>query len=198
MATFRRSPGARPRAGAGTTRRPSNRTSRTATRPGHGAARARTNAETGLTTSAGLKATPVTRSRVPRSAQRPSVTGRAAVLAFVLAVLLVSYAYPLRTWFEQRGERAHLTEEAAQLQQSVRELEREQRLWDDPGYVALLARERLSFVMPGEQGYVVIPDPADGQAEAAVDQDGIPPLGNGEWYERLWTSVQAADAEDGQ
>jgi cell division protein FtsB len=120
------------------------------------------------------------------------------VLAFVLAVLLVSYAYPLRTWFEQRGERAHLTEEAAQLQQSVRELEREQRLWDDPGYVALLARERLSFVMPGEQGYVVIPDPADGQAEAAVDQDGIPPLGNGEWYERLWTSVQAADAEDGQ
>ncbi|MGH8827945.1 MAG: FtsB family cell division protein, partial [Jiangellaceae bacterium] len=131
---------------------------------------------------------------------RPSITGRAAVLALVLAVLMVSYAYPLRTWYEQHTQRQALEDEAAQLRASVAQLETELRLWDDPAYVAARARDRLGFVMPGEWGYVVVPDP-DTSAEApAVGAEGLPPVGDGTWYERLWSSVEAADAtppEDG-
>lgn len=117
----------------------------------------------------------------------------------MVAVLLVSYAYPLRVWFEQHGQRSALEDEAAQLEESVDELEREVRLWEDPAYVESMARERLNFVMPDEQGYVVVADP-DAENDSGVDEDGLPPADQGEWYERLWTSVEVADttAEDDQ
>lgn len=187
MATSRR-PGARPSGGTGTTRRPAGRPARPAARTARGAPRSRASgAESG--TARKQQVPPPT---PPRSPGRPSVTGRAAVLALVLAVLLVSYAYPLRTWFEQHGERSELEQESARLEDSVERLERELRLWEDPAYVEALARDRLNFVMPDEQGYVVVADP-EAEDAAAVDEDGLPPAGEGEWYERLWTSVEVAD-----
>lgn len=205
----RRGPGARPAAGSGTTRRPSTpgggRTPRRASTPARTAERTRVGpAEPGdekpargsqprpSRAATAERGTPPRRDRPART--RPSITSRAAVLALVVAVLLVSYAYPLRTWYEQHRERAALEAEASRLRSSVDELEAELRRWDDPTYIAARARERLNFVLPGEQGYVVVPDPA---AEAAADQpgpDGLPPAGEGEWYERLWSSVEAADA----
>lgn len=202
MAPSRRASGARPSGSAGTTRRPANRSTRPTARPGRGQ-RPRTGvtgaAARGSATSA--KTPPPGPPASRQSGSRPSVTGRAAVLALVLAVLLVSYAYPLRTWFEQHGRHSELEQEAARLEASVEQLEREQRLWNDPAYVEAMARERLNFVMPDEQGYVVVSDP-DADKEAAVDDSGLPPVGAGEWYERLWTSVEMADAppqpEDGE
>lgn len=112
----------------------------------------------------------------------------------MLAVLLVSYAYPVRTWFEQRAQRAALEEESEQLRAEVQRLEAELRLWDDPAYVEAQARDRLGFVMPGEQGYVIVPDD-ESEAAPDVGADGLPPAGDGDWYERLWASLEAADAE---
>src|SRR5690625_4017831 len=123
---------------------------------------------------------------------RPSVTGRAAVLALVVAVLLVSYAYPLRTWWDQHSQQQDLEAESEQLRQEKERLEREVALWDDPAVVAAQAGGRIGFVMPGEQCYVVIPADEDPPAQTV---DGLPPSGSGEWYERLWSSVEAADAE---
>ncbi|PSL04805.1 cell division protein FtsB [Haloactinopolyspora alba] len=192
MATSRRSPGSRP-SGGGAARRPAGRTSRPAARSTRSTGRPRATVEPGTKNpgATGSNAAGRDRATPPRKPGRPSVTGRAAVLALVLAVLLVSYAYPLRTWFEQHGERAELEREAAQLESSVERLERELRLWEDPAYVEAMARQRLNFVMPDEQGYVVVADPE--AEESAVDEDGLPPAGEGEWYERLWTSVEVAD-----
>jgi cell division protein FtsB len=113
------------------------------------------------------------------------------VLALVLAVLLVSYAYPLRTWFEQHNERNALEQEAERLREQVADLEVELERWDDPAYVAIQARERLRYAMPGEQGYIVI-HPEDQTAEE-TGPAGLPPAGEGTWHERLWGSLQAAD-----
>lgn len=121
---------------------------------------------------------------------QPSVTGRAAVLALVIAVLLVSYAYPLRTWFQQHNEQQALEEERERLRDEVEQLETELELWEDPAYVAAQARERLGFVMPGEQGYVVVHP--DVEVED-TGPEGLPPAGEGNWHERLWSSVRAAD-----
>lgn len=122
-----------------------------------------------------------------------SVTSRVALLALVLVVLLVSYAYPLRTWYDQRSERHALAEEKAQLRESVDDLEAQLQLWNDPAYVEAQARQRLGFIMPGEQGYVVIPETKKRAAEDEPTVDGLPPTEAGEWHERLWTSVRAAD-----
>ncbi|WP_166349216.1 FtsB family cell division protein [Phytoactinopolyspora limicola] len=118
------------------------------------------------------------------------MTGRAAVLTLVLAILMVSYAYPLRTWYEQHNERSALEQEAAELREMVDQLETELELWDDPAYVAIQARQRLGYVMPGEQGFVVIHPEAE---EDETGPEGLPPVGDGAWHERLWASVLAAD-----
>ncbi|SDU51414.1 FtsB family cell division protein [Jiangella alkaliphila] len=192
MPTSRRSPSARPAAGAGTARRPSagraGRPSARAPKGGTAAARPRTGADAGD----GPPPPPPPRRPQPKGG-RPSVTGRAAVLALVLAVLLVSYAYPLRTWFDQHRERVELQREQDELTASVDDLEQELRLWEDPAYVAAQARERLGFVLPGEQSYIVLPDP-DAPDDTAAEAGGLPPSGQGTWYERLWASVTFADS----
>lgn len=116
------------------------------------------------------------------------------MLALVLAVLLVSYAYPLRAWFDQHRERVELEREQQELTASVEQLEQELRLWEDPAYVAAQARERLGFVLPGEQSYIVLPDPETPNETTAGPADGLPPAGQGTWYERLWASVTFADS----
>ena len=116
------------------------------------------------------------------------------MLALVLAVLLVSYAYPLRAWFDQHRERVELEREQDELTASVEQLEQELRLWEDPAYVAAQARERLGFVLPGEQSYIVLPDPDAPDETTAGPADGLPPAGQGAWYERLWASVTFADS----
>lgn len=123
--------------------------------------------------------------------RRASLTGRAAVLALVLGVLAVSYAYPLRAWYDQHGERAELRAEAERLEAEVAVLETQLRLWDDPAYVQAQARERLGYVLPGEVGYVVVDE--TGEPETELGPDGLPVDIEGEWYSRLWTSIEAAD-----
>ena len=127
--------------------------------------------------------------------RRPSLTGRAALLALVLVVLGVSYAYPLRTWIEQRADLAALAAERAELEQRTVDLEAQQQRWEDPAYVRAQARERLGFVLPGETGYVVV-DGA-GEQEVAVTPDGgdaglVAPDGAGPWWAQLWGTVETA------
>jgi cell division protein FtsB len=116
------------------------------------------------------------------------------VLALVFGVLAVSYAYPLRAWYDQHTQRAALEQEASQLHKSVEQLEAELRLWEDPAYVRARARERLNFVMPGDVGYVVIDESGDAEPEPTQGPDGIPVTDDGPWHSRLWASVEAADA----
>ena len=129
--------------------------------------------------------------RSTRGAGRPSLTGRAAALAIVAAVLAVSYAYPLRAWYDQHTRRNALEQEAAELRESIAGLETELELWDDPAYVQAQARERLNFVMPGEIGYVIVDE--TGTTQPVTTAEGIPVKAGGPWYSRLWASLEAAD-----
>jgi len=113
------------------------------------------------------------------------------VLAIVVGVLAVSYAYPLRAWYDQHSRRSALEQESTELRESIDELETELRLWDDPVYVRAQARVRLNFVMPGEIGYVVFDD--TGATRPVTTAEGIPVTAGGPWYSRLWASFEAAD-----
>lgn len=114
------------------------------------------------------------------------------MLAIVLGVLAVSYAYPLRAWYDQHQERSALSDETEQLEAELAELEAELERWDDPTYVQAQARDRLGYVLPGEVGYVVVDDSEE--PEPWIGPDGLPVLVEGPWYSRLWTSVESADA----
>lgn len=128
------------------------------------------------------------------SASRPTrttLTGRAAVLALVLAALVISYASSLRAWSEQRSELAELRAEQAQRLERVEELEQKLRRWRDPAYVEAQARERFGWVMPGEVGYVVV-----GPEETAPPTDGAARRPRSpaprSWWRDLWRSVEEA------
>jgi cell division protein FtsB len=127
----------------------------------------------------------------PAPARRTSLTGRAAVFGLVLAALVVTLAIPVRGWFAQRAEISGLAAGVAAAEERVATLEAERDRWADPAFIEAQARQRLTFVMPGEVGYVVVDDTAPEPAEQAGTLDG--PTAQGPWYVRLWGSVEAAD-----
>ena len=98
----------------------------------------------------------VASSRGDRVGRRTTLTGRAAILAAVVAVLAVSLAYPARQYLSQRAEIDRLDEQVEERQQSVAELEAERARWDDPAYIRSQARDRLHYCMPDETCYVTI------------------------------------------
>ncbi len=131
----------------------------------------------------------------PGSSSRAKLTGRAAILLLVVAVLGVSYAASIRAWLNQRDEISGLSAQIAATKAQNAELAREKQRWQDPAFVESEARLRFGWIMPGEKGYRVIG--MDGKvlsrgigslttphSSATPEQ---PP-----WWQSLWGSVEQA------
>ncbi len=116
----------------------------------------------------------------------------AGVVILAAAVVLPS----LRAYFRQQEELAALATEAEAARVEVEDLRAEAARWDDPAYVVAQARERLTFVFPGETAYRVI-DPEtveglpDGSPAAAEESTGAE---DGTWYTRLWGTLAGDQA----
>lgn len=126
-------------------------------------------------------------------APRSRLTGRAAILVLVLAVLTVSYASSLRAYLDQRAHITDLKEQIALRQASIAELEREKRRWEDPAYLKQQARE-LNYVMPGETSYVVLDEngePLERDSEL-TDPSTVAQKPPTAWWSNAWESVELA------
>jgi cell division protein FtsB len=125
---------------------------------------------------------------------RSRFTGRAAVLVLVLAVLTVSYASSLRAYLEQRGHINDLKTQIAQHEANIDSLETEKDRWEDPGYVAKQARERLGYVMPGEKTYLVLGEDGKPLEPASQLQDPSTVISTTQtpWWSDGWASVELA------
>lgn len=119
------------------------------------------------------------------------LTGRAVVLLLVLAALVLTLAFPLREYVQQRSRLSSLEQELATRQSRVEELRDQSQRWNDPDFVELQARSRLHYVYPGETGYIVL-SPQDVK-DAREPEIRVAPERSDPWYETLWSSVQAAD-----
>ncbi|MFD2079202.1 Cell division protein FtsB [Actinopolymorpha cephalotaxi] len=130
------------------------------------------------------------------SRRNANVTGRAAILALVIAALVISYASSLRAWVEQRSQIAALRTEETQRTKRVASLEKELRRWHDPAYVQAQARERLRWVKPGETGYVVVDeDGSVSKAPAVAGAAAVPTGPQQAWWSSLWGSVERAGVQ---
>ena len=126
--------------------------------------------------------------------RRPRLTGRAAVLVLVVAVLTVSYASSLRAYLQQRAHISDLKQQIALRAASIDELEREKRRWDDPAFVRAQARERFGFLMPGETSYVVLGEdgePLEPEATLPRKSEALREA-RPAWYDDAWESVVLA------
>lgn len=124
---------------------------------------------------------------------------RALALGVVLLVAFSVLLPTVRAYLGQRAELESLAAEVAAMEQNHEELQAELDRWSDEAYVAARARERLSFVMPGETAYRVI-DPDVVAEPPAVENEAGPlagpalPAGSAlqPWYTTVWESVQIA------
>src|SRR4051794_1145113 len=139
-------------------------------------------------------ARPVERTTPDAERPRSRLTGRAAVLVLVLAVLTVSYASSLRAYLQQRSHINELKTSIAQHEADIDALETEKARWDDPAYVRAQARARLGYVMPGEKTYLVLDEngqPLEPQAELQ-DPTTVIRSTDTPWWDDAWASVELA------
>jgi cell division protein FtsB len=138
-------------------------------------------------------ARPVGRTAPTPAAPRPRLTGRAAILVLVLAVLAVSYASSLRAYLHQRTQIDALQSTITQRQAEIDQLEDEKERWLDPEYVETEARERLGYVMPGETPFVALRDGAPLEAESDLtDPATIAPDVPRAFWEDAWDTMLVA------
>ena len=125
--------------------------------------------------------------------RRPRLTGRAAILVLVLAVLTVSYASSMRAYFQQRTHISDLKSQIAMREASIDDLEREKRRWEDPAYVRQQARD-LNFVMPGETAYVVLDENGEPleRESSLTDPSTVDQKAPTAWWSTAWQSVELA------
>lgn len=130
----------------------------------------------------------------PKAASKAKLTGRAAIVLLVVAVLAVSYASSMRAWLQQRSDINTLTTEIAQRKAEVTALQLAKHRWHDPAYIQTQARLRFGWLMPGETGYRII----DGDGNIWVsgselsDPVALRPKTHPEWWETVWGSIVAA------
>ncbi|TWG13755.1 FtsB family cell division protein [Actinoplanes teichomyceticus] len=127
------------------------------------------------------------------AAPRPrALTSRATILLAVFVVLALAYTYPVRVYLQQESQIAQMERAQAQQRAQIAETAKELEKWKDKEYIRIQARKELYYVRPGEAPLLVINDP-DGAARDA-DQKA-PAAAPDRWYDTLWHSVRAANAE---
>lgn len=121
------------------------------------------------------------------------ITQRAVALLVVVGLLVLSYVGTMRIYLDQQSDMATARTQIAERSATIAQLEDELSRWSDPDYIKTQARERLGWVMPGEVGYRVIgTDGSVVSGEVGSIQGNNDPV-NQAWYEKVWSSVQAAD-----
>jgi cell division protein FtsL len=123
------------------------------------------------------------------AAPRPTrLTSRAAVLAVVICAIALSLAYPIREYVTQRRQIDSLMAQQQTMLAQVRNLQAQRAKLADPAYIEQLARQELDMCFPGTRCYIVEgSQPRVSPAQAAKS-------GPAPWYDKLWRSVQQADA----
>jgi cell division protein FtsB len=120
---------------------------------------------------------------------------RAALLAALVCVLLLSVAVPLRNYVGQRAELAAVYEQQQILADEIAELERRRGLLADPQHIETQARERLRYVLPGQAPYLVQlpPGPITNGTDAtgSTGATGMVQASAPPWYGRLWKSINS-------
>jgi cell division protein FtsB len=133
--------------------------------------------------------TPVRRTPERRTPARSALTPRAAILTVVIALVGASVALPLRDLVAQRSRINALRDRQTSAAAELREMNAQIARWNDPAFVAVQARERLHFVLPGQVGYVVLE--AD-NAPVLIHGTAPKTARSQSWYAAVWGGVRRA------
>jgi cell division protein FtsB len=125
--------------------------------------------------------------------RRPLVTGRAVLLSGVVLLLALTLAGPIRQYLAGQAELDQLAAEGRALDERAADLREQLERQADPAFTERQARERLTYVLPGDRLVIVVDGEAvEGDAGTLADagRDAALP-----WYEGLMQSLADADGE---
>ncbi|MGY2127699.1 FtsB family cell division protein [Blastococcus sp. SYSU DS0617] len=126
--------------------------------------------------------------------RRPLFTGRAVLLGALVLLLALTLAGPLRQYLAGQQELVELTAEGQALDRRAAELEAQLERQRDPAWTQQQARERLTYVLPGDRLVVVV----DGEAvegDAGTLDEAATPAEPQPWFQGLMESVARADGD---
>ncbi len=126
--------------------------------------------------------------------QSRGLTGRATVLFAVLIALALAYTYPVRVYLDQQADIERMEASQAAQRKLIAELTEEAEKWQDDAFIETKARERFFMRRPGEKMVILLEDPAGAARDAGETGDPATPATPDTWYDTLWSSVRAADA----
>jgi cell division protein FtsB len=130
---------------------------------------------------------------VVAAARRPLFTGRAVLLGGLVLLLALTLAGPVRGFLAGRAQIAQLAAEGHAQEQRIAQLRAQLRGQADPAYVARQARDRLTYVLPGDRLVIVVDGTTSGAAAAPART--APARTAASWYEGLMQSVATADGD---
>ncbi|MDR1428602.1 MAG: septum formation initiator family protein [Bifidobacteriaceae bacterium] len=153
-----------------------------------------------------IKADDAERERAAVARHRRNIGFRIATLG-LLVMFVFALTFPtMRLYLAEQQELRAARAEAAVARETTSELKAQLRRWDDPAFVQAQARERLSYVMPGDVAFKVV-DPenapsVDRSGDSAVPDQTIDIRPSGAegteqvpWYTLLWESAVRAGGE---
>ncbi|ACV09565.1 Septum formation initiator [Jonesia denitrificans DSM 20603] len=119
-------------------------------------------------------------------------TSRLVVLSLVILVCVSLLVPVVRNYMKQYNQLAELDEQITAQQTTNAELTNELRRWEDDNFVIAQARERLTFVFPGETPYRVMDSERAAIERERERQPTIKPAMKKPWYGTLWESIEDA------
>lgn len=122
------------------------------------------------------------------------LSGFTFVMMGILVLAVVVLAPSVRTYAEQRQQIDELSSTVAEQEAEVDGLKVERERWNDRTFVTTQARDRLSYVMPGDISFLVSNDTGasfDGAADTAPISAAIQDT-EIDWVDSVFRSVMTA------
>ncbi|ANJ28779.1 hypothetical protein ATC03_06915 [Agromyces aureus] len=111
----------------------------------------------------------------------------------VLVLAVVVLAPTIAQLAEQRQHIAELQASVSAQESEVQRLRDERERWNDETFITTQARERLTYVMPGEVSYLVIDDRSEAaRADATTEVSADVTETKGDWMSTILSSVMTA------
>ncbi|MRG60899.1 septum formation initiator family protein [Agromyces sp. CFH 90414] len=120
-------------------------------------------------------------------------SGFSLIMIGVLVLAVVVLAPTIASFAEQRRHIAELRAAVSAQEAGLQDLRDQRERWNDDTYIITQARERLSYVLPGEVSYLVIDDRTEAaKAESGAAVSAEVTETKGDWMRTLLTSVMTA------
>jgi cell division protein FtsB len=117
-----------------------------------------------------------------------SFSGRTVLLLLVVIALVVPLAPTVHRYFAQQAEISGLEQDIESLKSEQQQLKDQEDLWKQDSYVEQQARERLSYVRPGETPYLVVGGEDEGTEANTSSAEAVTSEDPG-WAGKLWESL---------